>query len=75
MRLELLVARKRAGLTQQQIADRLKIPRYKYSKIECGSQKNVNVDTANAIAQSLNVSIEDIFLPSDAQKMRKTEGA
>lgn len=70
MRLELLIARKRSGLTQREIAEKLQIPRYKYSKIECGSQKNISVDIANAIAQLLNVTIEEIFLPSNAQKMR-----
>ena len=45
MRLELLVARKRAGLTQQEIAEKLGIPRYKYSKIESGGQKAVSVET------------------------------
>ena len=75
MRLELLVARKRAGLTQQEIAEKLGIPRYKYSKIESGGQKAVSVETANDIARLLNVTIEEIFLPVDAQKMRKAQGA
>ena len=73
MRFELLRARKNAGMTQQQIAERVGIPRYKYSKIENGGQKSVDVEMARTIARTLNVSLEDIFLPDDAQKMRKMQ--
>ena len=71
MRFELLRARKNAGMTQQQIAERIGIPRYKYSKIENGSQKSVDIDMAKTIARAFNVGLDDIFLPSDAQKMRR----
>ena len=50
MRFELLRSRKNAGMTQQQIAEHLEIPRYKYSKIENGSQKTVDVEMARSTA-------------------------
>ena len=71
MRYQLLVARKQAGYTQEQIASMLEIPQYKYSKIECGKQVHVDVVLADAIARLLNTSIEELFLSSYSQKMRK----
>lgn len=74
MREKLLLARKRAGLTQQKLALLLKIPRYKYSKIESGDQKNVDVVLANSIAAVLGSTVDEIFLPNNSQKMRKKNG-
>lgn len=68
MRERLLLARKKAGKTQQELASLLNIPRYKYSKIENGDQKNVDVVLANLIASALNASVEELFLPSCSQK-------
>jgi len=71
MREQLLLARKRAGLTQQELASMLKIPRYKYSKIENGDQKNVDVVLAGSIALALGSTVDTLFLPASSQKMRK----
>ncbi len=71
MREKLLLARKRAGMTQRELALLLKIPRYKYSKIESGDQKNVDVVLANSIAAVLGSTVDELFLPANSQKMRK----
>lgn len=71
MREKLLLARKRAGMTQRELSLMLKIPRYKYSKIENGDQKNIDVVLANLIATALNSTVDDLFLPTNSQKMRK----
>lgn len=73
MREQLLLARKRARLTQRELASMLHIPRYKYSKIESGDQKNVDVVLAGSIALALNSTVDVLFLPEHSQKMRKTK--
>lgn len=71
MREKLLLARKKAGMTQCELALLLKIPRYKYSKIESGDQKNIDVVLANSIAAALDSTVNELFLPTDSQKMRR----
>lgn len=61
MRTELYSARKRAGLTQEQVAERIGVDRTIYNKIERGKIKNVAVELALQIAEVVNGSIDEIF--------------
>ena len=61
MRTELYCARKRVGLTQGQVAEKIGIDRTVYNKIERGKIKNVTVDIALKIAKVVDGSISKIF--------------
>lgn len=63
-RTELYDARKKAGLTQEQIAERVGIDRTYFNAIENGRRRPA-LDIAIRIAQLLGVEVTDIFLPSD----------
>lgn len=76
MRLNLLVARKKAGLTQRQVADRAGISLDKYSNIEIGRQINVDVNLASEIKKAIHCNDDSIFLIDNSYKIRKkTKGA
>ncbi len=60
MRQQLRQARRTAGLTQQQLADKLEIDRSMISKIENGKAIPY-VNLAGKIAYILGKSIEDLF--------------
>lgn len=64
MRQRLIIARKEANLTQQQLADLINIDRSYYAHIERGARRPSLV-VALKIAQVLGKCVEDIFLPSD----------
>lgn len=74
MRLELLVARKKAGMTQEQVATAVGIERTVYTRIELGKQ-TPSVDVAMAIARVFNKRVEDIFLPSNVDKIHNEQAA
>lgn len=67
MRQALYEARKRAGMTQQQLAMEAALDRTVYNRIERGL-RNPGVEVAIKIAAILKKSVEDIFLPCDALK-------
>ena len=73
MRLNLLVARKKAGLTQRQVADRAGISLDKYSNIEIGRQINVDVNLASEIKKAIHGNDDSIFLIDNSYKIRKTK--
>ncbi len=64
MREALIETRKKAGFTQEQIANIVGIDRASYSHIERGS-RTPSLEIAAKIAGTLNKAIEEIFLPSD----------
>lgn len=72
LRFELLKARKKAGLTQQEISRIVGITQDKYSNIETGKQINVDVVLAYEINQSIKGSFEKIFLNKNEYKIRKS---
>ena len=55
--------RKKAGYTQEEMSKLLNIGLSTYNQYE-NSQRHIPRDVANKIAAILNVSIEDIFLPT-----------
>jgi putative transcriptional regulator len=69
MRVLLYTARKKAGLTQELLAEKVGIDRTIYNKIERGKIKNVSVDVALRIANEVNGSINEIFLISNSHDM------
>ena len=76
MRLNLLVARKKAGLTQRQVADKAGISLDKYSNIEVGRQLNVDVNLATEIKKAVECKEDAIFLLDNSYKIRnKRKGA
>lgn len=74
MRLELLVARKKAGMTQEQVANAVGIERTAYTRIELGKQMPP-IDVAMAIAKVLNKRVEEIFLPENVDILHKDHAA
>jgi DNA-binding XRE family transcriptional regulator len=64
VRFELLKARKLAGLTQQELADKANIKRFTYQRIEAGVL-TPNIDIVYSIALALGKKIDEIFLPND----------
>ncbi|KLU61881.1 helix-turn-helix domain protein [Peptococcaceae bacterium CEB3] len=69
MREKLYSARKRAGLTQGQVAAMADIDRTIYNKIERGKIKSVRVDLALRLAEIVRGSVSEIFLVTDSQEM------
>jgi putative transcriptional regulator len=59
-RTKLINLRRMHGLTQQEIADKLKVTRSFYGMIETGD-RNPTLDLAKKIAEMFNANIEDIF--------------
>lgn len=70
MRLNLLVARKKARLSQRQVAEQSGISIDKYSNIENGRQLIVDVELANIIARILKNRDDDLFLQDNSYKLR-----
>ena len=60
LNIKLKKARKKAGLTQAQIAQKVNISVRHYQSIEAGTSKS-SVDIAKLIAQVLNSTVEDLF--------------
>ena len=73
MRLNLLVARKKTGLTQRQLAEKVGISLDKYSNIETGRQLTVDVELAADIARVLSNNDNRLFLRDNSYKIRKTK--
>ena len=71
MRTELYSARKKAGLTQEQVAEKVGVDRTIYNKIERGKIKNVTVALALEIAKVVDGSINEIFLISDSHVVHR----
>lgn len=61
--------RKKAGLTQAEVADRVETTTANYQRIEYGGQ-NLTLDTMVKIANALRVPIADLFEPA-ASKLRR----
>ena len=56
----LVHARKKAGLTQVQVAEKARISERYYQQIEAGTSKPT-VDIAKLIARALHSKVEDLF--------------
>ena len=52
--------RERMGITQNALAKATGIPQSVISDIESGKTKNPRIDTLEAIAEALNVTVEDL---------------
>jgi transcriptional regulator with XRE-family HTH domain len=59
-------ARERLGLTQQQLADAAGSGRSYISAIE-GGMENLSIQTAEALAEAVGMSIQQLFDPSPTQ--------
>ena len=73
MRLNLLVARKKAGLTQRQVSELVGISLDKYSNIENGRQQTVDVVLASAIKKAVKCNDDSIFLADNSYKIRNSK--
>lgn len=73
MRLNLLVARKKAGLTQRQVSELVGISLDKYSNIENGRQQTVDVVLAAAIKKVVKCNDDSIFLTDNSYKIRNNK--
>ena len=58
--LKLIKARKKAGLTQIEVATKAKISEISYQSIEYGTQRT-SIDTAFLIADAVNSTVEELF--------------
>ena len=58
--LKLIKARKKAGLTQIEVATKAKISEISYQRIEYGTQRTT-IDTAFLIADAVNSTVEELF--------------
>lgn len=56
----LVNARKKAGLTQVEVAQKVGISETSYQRIEYGTQRP-SLDTAKLIARVLNSTVEELF--------------
>jgi len=57
---KLIEARKKAGLTQVEVAKRANISEISYQRIEYGKQRPI-IDTAFLIADAVNSTVEELF--------------
>lgn len=72
----LIEAREKAGLTQQDVANRIGISRQYYQMVETGErQKRMNLSLAGGLSVVLNIPIAEIVQrESAAQEPEKQEG-
>lgn len=72
----LIEAREKAGLTQQDVANRIGISRQYYQMVETGErQKRMNLSLAGGLSVVLNIPIAEIVQrESAAQESEKQEG-
>lgn len=72
----LIEARKKAGLTQQDVANRIGISRQYYQMVETGErQKRMGLSLAGVLSVVLNIPIAEIVQrESAAQEPEKQEG-
>jgi putative transcriptional regulator len=57
---KVMVYRRRKGMTQQELADKVGVSRFHINKIENGKSK-MSVGLALRIAKTLDVTLNDIF--------------
>lgn len=76
MREYLIEARKKAGLTQQDVANRIGISRQYYQMVETGErQKRMDLSLAGGLSVVLNIPIAEIAQrESAAQESERQEG-
>lgn len=76
MREYLIEAREKAGLTQQDVANRIGISRQYYQMVETGErQKRMDLSLAGGLSVVLNIPIAEIVQrESAAQEPEKQEG-
>ncbi len=60
--------RKEAGLTQQQLADRIETPRSAIARLEDDDYEGHSLSMLRRIAKALNRRVEVHFVPIDAEK-------
>lgn len=65
--------RKKAGITQEEMAQNLGIGISTYNQYE-NSQRNIPYQIAEKIAKILNVSVDQIFLPTKFTVSKINEG-
>lgn len=53
--------RKKAGITQEELADKLEVSRQTINSLECG-RYNPSIQLAFKLAKFFNVTIEELFL-------------
>lgn len=72
----LIEAREKAGLTQQDVANRIGISRQYYQMVETGErQKRMNLSLAGGLSVVLNIPIAEIVQrESAAQESERQEG-
>lgn len=72
----LIEAREKAGLTQQDVANRIGISRQYYQMVETGErQKRMDLSLASGLSVVLNISIAEIVQrESAAQESERQEG-
>lgn len=72
----LIEAREKAGLTQQDVANRIGISRQYYQMVETGErQKRMDLSLAGGLSVVLNIPIAEIVQrESDAQESERQEG-
>jgi transcriptional regulator with XRE-family HTH domain len=72
LRVNVIVGRARARLSQEQLAARAGISRPTVSRIERGS-KDVGVDVVQRIADALGVTVCDLFIPPSTTRVDDAE--
>lgn len=72
----LIEAREKAGLTQQDVANRIGISRQYYQMVETGErQKRMDLSLAGSLSEVLNIPIAEIVQrESAAQESERQEG-
>ena len=70
MQIKLYEARKRAKLSQQDVADILGISRNSYGQKERGDV-SFNLEEMFALSELLNTSLDDLFIPKSKEGVTK----
>ena len=53
--------RKKAGWTQQELAEKTGLTQASISRIECGGAIDVSISTADALAQAFGITIDELI--------------
>ena len=68
LRVNIIVGRARARISQEELAERAGLSRPTISRIERGTAGDVGVETVERIARALGVAVADLFIPASEDR-------
>jgi len=73
IRVNLIIGRARALLSQEDLAERSAVGRATISRIERGAANDIGVETLERLASALGIAIAELFVPTGAARVDDDE--